>query len=44
MERYQDLAREIRKLWNVEVKAIPIVLGSLGTVVIHITTLTKLLC
>ena len=30
--RYQDLAREIRKIWNVSTKVIPIVIGALGTV------------
>ena len=32
IEKYQDLAREIRKLWNTKVDIIPIVVGSLGTV------------
>lgn len=32
IEKYQDLAREIRKLWNTKVDIIPIVIGSLGTV------------
>jgi len=31
-DRYQDLAREPKRLWNVDAKAIPIVLGTLGTV------------
>ena len=30
--KYQDLAREIRKIWNVSTKVIPIVIGALGTV------------
>ena len=30
--KYQDLAREIRKTWNVSTKVIPIVIGALGTV------------
>ena len=30
--KYQDLAREIRKIWNVSTKVIPIVMGALGTV------------
>ena len=28
----QDLARELRKIWNKEVKVIPIVIGKLGTI------------
>jgi len=30
--RYQDLARELKRLWKVETKVIPIVVGALGTV------------
>ena len=29
---YQDLARELKKLWNMKVTVIPIVIGTLGTV------------
>ena len=29
--KYQDLARELRKIWNMEVKIIPIVIGVSGT-------------
>ena len=36
MEKYQDLAREMRKLWNVKVEVIPIVLGSLGTLPLNL--------
>ena len=32
VQKYQDLAREIRKLWKVRVKVIPIVVGALGTI------------
>jgi len=32
MDRYQDLARELKRLWKVETKVIPIVVGALGTV------------
>jgi len=32
MDRYQDLARELKRLWKVETKLIPIVVGALGTV------------
>ena len=29
MEKYQDLGRELQKIWNVKVKIIPLVVGSL---------------
>jgi hypothetical protein len=32
VERYQDLAREIRRLWKTSVTVIPIVVGALGAV------------
>ena len=31
IEKYQDLAREIKKLWGMRVIVIPIVIGTLGT-------------
>ena len=31
-EKYQDLGRELQKLWNVKVKIIPLVVGSLGVI------------
>ena len=30
---YRDLARELKKLWNMKVTIIPIVIGALGTVI-----------
>ena len=30
IEQYQDLKRELQKIWNVRVKIIPLVVGSLG--------------
>ena len=36
MDKYQDLARELKKLWNIRVKVIPIVDGALGTVPINL--------
>ena len=30
--KYQDLARELKQLWNMKVTVIPIVIGTLGTV------------
>ena len=31
IEKYQDLGRELQKIWNVKVKIIPLIVGSLGT-------------
>ena len=31
-DKYPDLARELKKLWNMKVMVIPIVIGALGTV------------
>ena len=30
-EKYQDLAREVKKIWNMKVNVIPLVIGALGT-------------
>ena len=32
MEKYQDVRRELQKIWNVSVKIIPLVVGSLGAI------------
>ena len=32
IEKYQELGRELQKIWNVKVKIIPLVLGSLGAI------------
>ena len=32
LARYLDLARELKKLWDMKVTIIPIVIGALGTV------------
>ena len=32
MDKYQDLARELKKLWNMKVTVIPIIIGALSTV------------
>ena len=29
---YQDLGRELQKIWNVKLKTIPLVVGSLGAI------------
>ena len=31
-EKYQDLGRELKKIWNVKVNIIPLLLGSLGAI------------
>ena len=31
-DKYLDLARELKKLWNMQVTIIPIVIGAFGTV------------
>ena len=32
IEKYQDLERELQKIWIVKVKVIPLVVGSLGSI------------
>ena len=32
IEKYQDLGRELQTIWNVKVKIIPLVAGSLGAI------------
>ena len=32
IEKNQDLGRELQKIWNVKVKIIPLVVGSLGVI------------
>ena len=32
IEKYQDLGRELQKIWNVKVKIIPLAVGSLGPI------------
>ena len=32
IEKYQDLRRELQKIWNVRVKIIPLVMGSFGAI------------
>ena len=31
-DKYQDLERELQKIWNVKVKIIPLIVGSLGAI------------
>ena len=32
MKKYQDLARELRKIWQVKVKVVPVMVGALCTI------------
>ena len=32
IEKYQDLGRELQKIWNIKVRIIPLVVGSLGAI------------
>ena len=32
IDKYLDLARELRKMWNMKVRAVLIVIGALGTI------------
>ena len=32
MEKYQDLPRELQKIWNTRVQVIPLVAGSIGAI------------
>ena len=32
IEKYQELGKELQKIWNVKVKIIPLVVGSLGAI------------
>ena len=34
-EKYQDLAREISRLWRAKTKVIPVVVGGLGGVILN---------
>ena len=36
VERYQNLARELRRMWEVKTKVVPIVLGALGTLLLRL--------
>ena len=36
VKKYQNLARELRRIWEVKTKAVPIVLGALGTVLLRL--------
>ena len=36
-ENYPDLARELKKMWNMQVTFIPIIIGAFGTVTVTST-------
>ena len=40
-DKYIDFARELKKLWNMKVTVIPIVIGALGTLTQRIGTGTR---
>ena len=41
-EKYQDLAREVEKLWDIRTKVIPIVIGALGTTPVSSSELSSI--
>ena len=41
IDYYQDLARELRKIWNMKVKVIPLVIGVPGTTPIKLRNWLK---
>ena len=41
IEHYQNLARELRNIWNMKVKVIPLVIGALGTTPIKLRNWLK---
>ena len=41
IEKYQDLGRELQKIWNVKVKIIPLVVGSLGAILKQLGNILK---
>ena len=42
IKKYQDLRRELQKIWNVKVKIIPLVVGSLGAIPKQIGTTAEI--
>ena len=41
IEKYQDLRREVAKLWNIKTTVLPIVVGALGVVTKNLTRRLK---
>ena len=41
-EKYQDLGRGLQKIWNVKVKIVPLVVGSLGAIPKQINRLKQI--
>ena len=42
IEHYQDLAQELRKIWNMKVRVIPLVICALGTTPIKLRKLKQI--
>ena len=43
VDKYQDLAREISRLWGMSTKVVPIIIGDLGTIMDQLTLLLSML-
>ena len=43
VEKYQDLAREVRKMWDARTKVIPVVMGALGSVPMNLKNNLKVI-
>ena len=43
VDKYQDLAREISRLWGMSTKVVPIIIGDLGTIIDQLTLLLSML-
>ena len=41
IEKYQELGRELQKIWNVKVKIIPLVVASLGAILKQFDNILK---
>ena len=39
--KYQDLGRELRRLWNVQTEIVPVVIGTLGSMLKDFVALVK---
>ena len=44
MIRIEDLARKLRKIWNMKVKVLPLVIGALGATPIKLRNWLKEIC
>ena len=41
VEKYQNLAKELRRMWEVKINVVPIVLGALGKVLLRLKSNLK---